>query len=157
MEKIFHCRSMFARLARLVLGLQVALLVAATGAAQEQLLPVIVGGKAGYINESGAIVIPPEFYESHPFSGGFALVRSGIDPHFTDTRLGYINMRGEFRPVPRAEMLGEYREGLARARFMDLKFSSGSSNCYIDLSGNVMIRTGYDDAGDFSEGLAWVE
>jgi hypothetical protein len=125
--------------------------------AQEQLLPVFVEGRGGYINESGRMVIPPQFFESHPFSDGLALVRKGNDAHLTDSRLGYVNPGGEFHEIAGAGILGEYREGLARAQFNSRRVFLGTSWCFIDLTGSVVIRSEYDNVGDFSEGLAWVE
>ena len=125
--------------------------------AQNQLLPVIVEGKAGYINQSGQLVIPPRFLESHPFSDGLALVRQADDRHPSDSRPGYINPEGTFHEIPGADMLGEYREGLARARFPRSGLFLRLNLCFIDLNGSVVVRSTYDDAGDFSEGLAWVE
>ena len=141
----------------LIPGILILFLFSPECLAQEQLLPVIVEGRGGYINESGRMVIPPQFFESHPFSDGLALVRKGEDPHLTDSRAGYVNPAGEFHEIPGAGMLGEYREGLARARFFSRHVFLGTSWCFIDLSGSIVIRTEYDDVGDFSEGLAWVE
>ena len=125
--------------------------------AQTELFPVLIEGRAGYINGSGQMVIPPQFLESHPFSDGLALVRKRKDPRLTDSSPGYVNPEGEFHDIPGASMLGEYREGLARARFPSPRVFLGMSWCFIDLTGSIALRTEYDDVGDFSEGLAWVE
>jgi hypothetical protein len=125
--------------------------------AQEQLLPVSVGGRAGFINESGRIVIPPAYVEWHQFSDGRALVRKADDRHPGDSRMGYIDREGGFHAVPGADMLEDYHEGLASARFPGAKIFSAVHWCYIDSGGAVVIRTNYETVGDFSEGLAWVE
>jgi len=49
---------------------------------------VVVGGKWGFIDTSGIIVIPPMFDEARPFDGGVAAVRQ-------DRLWGFINARGE--------------------------------------------------------------
>ena len=133
------------------------LLAAGRSDSQEQLLPVTVGGRAGFINESGRIVIPPAYVEWHQFSDGRALVRKADDRHPGDSRMGYIDREGGFRAIPGADMLEDYHEGLAAARFPGVKIFSGVHWCYIDSGGAVVIRTNYETVGDFSEGLAWVE
>lgn len=43
--------------------------------AWEGLLPIQQGGKWGYINRSGEVVIKPQFDSAEPFAEGLALVR----------------------------------------------------------------------------------
>jgi|GEM_PF-1899438 len=144
-----------------VLAIQAAfvavLLATGRSDSQEQLLPVSVGGRAGFIDESGRIVIPPAFVEWHQFSDGRALVRKADDRHPGDSRIGYIDREGGFHAIPGADRLEDYHEGLASARFPGVKIFSAVHWCYIDSGGAVVIRTNYETVGDFSEGLAWVE
>jgi hypothetical protein len=125
--------------------------------AQGELLPIIVNGKGGYIDETGRVVIQPEYLETHRFSEGLAVVRKGDDPRLSDSRLGYINRQGEFHGISGAELLGGYCGGLARARFPSAVFFPSTRWCFIDHGGSVVIRSAYENVGDFSEGLAWVE
>jgi len=56
---------------------------------QVVLFPVRVGGKNGYIDKTGKILIKPQFDYAWPFFEGLAVVKIG-------DRLGYIDKTGEF-------------------------------------------------------------
>lgn len=134
---------------------------------QEKLFPVIQNGKWGFINETGTIVIQPQYLQVSNFNSGFAFVKigeldSGVNkksPTVEDR--GYINTKGEFTSID-GFLSGFSEAGLfydERARV--LKNGKGvftnSLWGFIDTSFNPVIDAAYDNAGDFSEGLAWVE
>ncbi|MBR1408887.1 MAG: WG repeat-containing protein [Clostridia bacterium] len=51
---------------------------------EENLAPVSIGGKFGYLDNHGSIVIPPQWEWAEPFSGGYGMVTY-------KTRYGYDN------------------------------------------------------------------
>src|SRR5437868_2642270 len=65
-------------------------------------LIVKIGGKYGYIDRTGKIIINPQFDEANNFSGGLAEVCLGKCPFFADqtnpddSKYGYINEKGQF-------------------------------------------------------------
>uniref|UniRef100_A0A7C4CB44 WG repeat-containing protein n=1 Tax=candidate division WOR-3 bacterium TaxID=2052148 RepID=A0A7C4CB44_UNCW3 len=56
------------------------------------LFPVIVGGKWGYIDKSGSLVVNPQFDWAADFSEGLARVGIGVWP----LKYGYIDKNGKF-------------------------------------------------------------
>jgi hypothetical protein len=55
----------------------------------EGLCAVFIGGNYGYIDKTGAVVLPPQFGTAEPFIGGLARVRIG-------NTFGYIDRSGKF-------------------------------------------------------------
>jgi hypothetical protein len=102
-------------------------------------------GKIGFINASGAYVIPPTFSLAGPFSEGLAAVTMDRDGPY---HWGYIDRSGKVVLPPNWLAAGPFRQGLA-----------GTLSGYIDAQGKVVIaldvaRGGH--VGDFSDGLALV-
>jgi hypothetical protein len=94
-----------------------------------RLLLVSVGGKKGYIDESGKLVINPQWDSAYRFADGRALVCVG-ECDFEHT-LGHSYSKG-------ADLEQTFKYG------------------YIDENGKMVINPIYEDAGNFSEGLAAV-
>lgn len=114
----------------------------------EGLAAVKIGGKWGYVNEKGEIVIAPQFVSAFPFSEGLAYVR--IDRFFND--IGYINKNGEFVIKPNFNGGQSFSEGLACVQ--DEKTGKWG---YIDKTGSYVIKPQFEYSGDeFREGLAAV-
>jgi hypothetical protein len=109
------------------------------------------GGRIGYMNEAGEVVIPAQFgtyHELSNFSDGLALVKCGGTPC-------YIDRKGQSVITLHAGDEGRwFREGLALVMFKDAP--SDHQSGYIDKSGKTVIPPRYKYAGEFSEGLAWV-
>lgn len=121
-------------------------------------------GKAGYIDVTGALVIPavwssyeaptsepimPEFWRkdrNSQFSEGLAAVRAA------DGKFGYINRSGEVVIPPQFLYARPFSEGLAAVANEQLAFG------YIDPRGKVVIPLTLQNIypGSFSEGLARV-
>lgn len=112
-------------------------------AGELKLYPVIVGGKYGYIDSKGKVVIQPQFDEARIFSCGRAAVRSA-------DRWGYVDAKGKWVVKPELKWAGDFSEGLA-----DVK-SAGLAG-YMNESGELVIPYRYKWAGRFSGGLAAVE
>lgn len=126
------------------------------GTFKEGLACVRAGGKWGYIDVNGHVVIPFRFDMAYPFSEGLARVYAG-----DRDREGYIDRAGGMIIEPRFDGGGvvvdsDFHEGLA---FVGLNGKWG----YIDRTGQFVIKPQFAPppfhAGgveSFSEGLAGV-
>ncbi len=106
------------------------------------LLPMIVDGQYGYINESGKVVIEPQFKYAGVFADGLACVR-------TYEGYGYINKRGKMVIDPIFDDADDFSDGYAVVRIDEKRY-------FINKHGDL-VTTGYTELEDFSEGLACVE
>ena len=98
------------------------------------------GGKYGYIDKTGRVVIKPQFDHAEDFSGGMARITINY-------KNGYINQSGEIVVEPQFEYAEDFSDGLARV-------TSNERASYIDTTGKVVIKT--SSGTEFSEGLAAV-
>ncbi|MBL8222676.1 MAG: WG repeat-containing protein [Bryobacterales bacterium] len=104
------------------------------------------GGKWGFIDATGKIIIPPQFDEVKPFSSGVAAVWSQQKKKF-----GLIDRTGALIVPYVFDAIEPFYEGLAVVRGPD-----GSG--YITPDGRLAIRTTeFDGSSMFSEGLAVVQ
>ena len=115
----------------------------------EQLLPVQVEGKWGYINSSGQIKIQPQFNFGGRFSDGLAQV--GISGKLTEgkTKYGFINETGAYVVTPKYDQVGDFSEGYAAV-------AQGTAWGYIDRTGKTVYTPQALQAQKFSHGLAAV-
>jgi WG repeat protein len=107
--------------------------------------------KYGFINESGAVVIPLQFDpllgpHSQPmnlgrFTEGLAAVRIG-------NIYGYIDHKGKVVIAPRFREAAEFSEGLASVTTID------GQKGYIDKTGLLVIKSTSGSGGQFKGGLA---
>jgi len=123
---------------------EVSLAGAITGDFSEGLAAYILDGKYGYVDRSGAVVIPAQFAEAVEFRDGAALVR-------TSTGYGLIDRQGKFQIEPKFERSFGFRDGLAAV------LVHGQGYGYIDRSGRFVIEPQYNFAYDFSDGRARVQ
>src|SRR5258706_200389 len=93
-------------------------------------------------DQTGRIVIPPQFDEAGSFSDGLAAVRIGA-------RFGYIDKQGKIVIKPQFSSAGAFSDGLAVVGIDD-KWG------YIDKQGKFVIKPQFSSAGSFSDGLAAV-
>ena len=146
-------------------------LLVSPAVAQERgakLRPVSVGGKWGYADESGNVVIEPKYEEVGPFSDGLAAVAVGADPHAksvirgstehgfytfyiirADLRWGYVDETGRLTIPLRFNYGFPFSDGLAAVKV-------GRKVGYIDRSGRMAIRPRFFDGTGFVGGRAWV-
>ena len=110
-------------------------------------------GKSGYIDNSGKIVIRPQFDEAWRFSEGLAPIRVGDD-------WGYINVEGKIVIKPQFFEASRFSDGIAsvgvwfpKKQVIDSKV--GFYN-YIDKQGRLISKDRFGVAFDFSDGLAQV-
>ena len=134
--------------------------------AGEELLPIQQGGKWGYINRTGEVVIKPQFDSAEPFAEGLALVRrpprkkplkpGEKTPEFMDP-YAFIDQTGKVvieldNPL---HLNGEsFSEGLTK--FWTWDPGKGNVYGYIDTTGKVQIKAQFYDAYSFADGLAAV-
>jgi WG containing repeat len=91
-------------------------------------------GKYGYIDNTGNVVVQPQFVWASEFKGGFADL-------YVCGRIVSMDEKGNLLPHLRAKL--EARK-------------SGDKFGFVDASGQFRIPAQYDEAGWFSEGLAAV-
>lgn len=144
------------------------------------LIPVKSGQYWGYVNPDGKFIINPQFAKASPFYEGLALIKS------TDGKYGFINEEGKFVIDPIYKDATNFDNGLAlvvkensklefinskgetkilldRAVEKAHKFSEGlalvnvnNKYGYISTDGKMAIPATFDNATDFSDGLAVV-
>lgn len=138
------------------------------------LFPVLVDGKYGFMDRSGAIGIQPQFEAVSDFSEGHAAVRVG-------SRFGYINSDGQLVINPQFDSAGPFRHGRAVVSLADKfgviddsgEYVSGPTLTWVssfdggfatvvtadgikgvmDRSGNLVATGTFDSLSVFSEGL----
>jgi hypothetical protein len=102
-------------------------------------------GLFGYKDENQKIVIPPEYILAQEFS------RGGIAPVVDDKGWVYINSKGKkiIRPYIVDNGPDYFSEGYAR-------FVKKNKFGFFDEKGRIKIKTAFDYASSFSEGLSAV-
>lgn len=120
------------------------------GSETPELFPIPQGGKWGYINRKGEVVIQPQFAQARFFSEGLAVACIERE------RCGYIDETGKFAINPQFQAAFRFSEGLAAVKVED-KIG------YIDKTGKFVINPQFsseinsDAFSTFSEGLALVK
>lgn len=115
------------------------------GRFHEGLVGVKLDGKFGYIDQDGEVVIDFTYEEGKDFGQGMAPVSSGM--HW-----GYIDKAG--RKLTKERFLMAWTPKCGRGRVHD--FVTQKHN-FVNTAGKLIHRQGFDDAMDFSEGLAPVK
>src|SRR6266404_3130217 len=116
---------------------------AQTTARPPQLRPIQVNGKWGYIDNTGKVVIKPQFAWAEEFSEGLAAFENEDGKH------GYIDETGRVVIAPKFDNWTEFSEGLAA---VSVDFEWG----YIDKTGKWAIPPHFTVGRPFSDGLALV-
>jgi WG containing repeat len=101
------------------------------------------GGKWGFMDRTGKIVIKPQFEEVGDFFDGLARMEKG-------QQWGFINEKGLVVIPAQFEMVGDFSEGLAPVRV-------GRRWGYIDRTGKFVIEPEFQGAAEFRDGLGRVE
>jgi len=105
---------------------------------------VMVGGKAGFIDGKGRLVIKANLKEAGRFSENLAPFES------KNGKWGYINLDGKIAIEPKFDWALSFREGLGL-------INVGEKWGFIDSTGKIIIEPQFDAASSFSEGLAHVQ
>lgn len=101
------------------------------------------GGKWGYKDESGKVVIEPLYDEAYNFSEGLAGVEIG-------EKVGFINTSGEMVIPAIYDSVTSFKEGLASVTLND-------KCAYIDKEGNEVFGFDYEAATCFTNNIALVK
>ncbi|MEI3649069.1 MAG: WG repeat-containing protein [Dolichospermum lemmermannii FEM_B0920] len=104
--------------------------------------PIKIGDKYGYIDQTGRVVIQPQFDNAGDFSEGMAVIQMG-------KKYGFFDRKGYLVIPPQFDDAWDFYEGLAIVTIDD-KYG------YIDKSGQLVISPQFEDAWEFYEGLAMV-
>ncbi len=118
--------------------------------AQASLFPVVQGGKSGYIDRAGRVVIAPRFDQAQPFSDGLGLVRIGCHHAYID-RTGTVVIKLD---CAQFDLAYPFAEGLAVVGRRGPGDAIEETLGFIDKTGTVVIPVQFDEARAFSEGLA---
>lgn len=116
----------------------------AAEAEETKLYPFSIGSRYGYMDDTGKVVIEPEYEGAEPFSEGLAAVQS-------DGLWGYIDASGSFAIKPQFDTAARFSNGAAavgRRTDGELKFG------YIDKQGKMAKGFEYDWALPFRDGYA---
>ncbi len=130
------------------------------------LFVIRVGGKHGYINKTGKIVIKSQFDYASDFSEGLAVVsikdEANSDQGYTAHKSVYINEAGQI-VISLERGAGDFSEGLATIAFAIPGYlprgfhdTGGVNFGFIDKTGKIVMEPQFRDAKDFSEGLTAV-
>lgn len=103
----------------------------------------ITGGRWGYVDRAGKVVIPITLHGAGDFSEGLAPAAEYFQ------RWGYIDRSGAWVIQPQFESAKPFSDGLARVR-------KNGKVVFIDRDGNVAVTPMYEPMYDFAEGFAVV-
>jgi hypothetical protein len=124
------------------------------------LYPVTVGGRHGFIDQAGRLVInlPEEVYTAGWFSEGLAVI-ARREPN-TLGRWGFIDGAGAFVIKPQFHNAKPFAEGLAAVIVREQEGVGGKVG-YVDRTGRIVIEPQFDTGGaesdfSFSQGLSAV-
>lgn len=94
----------------------------------------------GYIDQTGEIVIAPQFDDAGQFSEGLAYIQQ-------NNKYGFIDQTGEIVIAPQFEDANNFIDGLALVKQND-EWS------HIDKNGKIVIKHKFNNVGHFSDDLA---
>lgn len=110
--------------------------------AQVSLVPIKMGNKWGYQNESGQVITTLLFDEADRFLEGLAAVKF-------NGKWGFIDSSGQFLIEPKFDEAYRFDSGLARVK-------ANGKWSFINPTGQIVFTPKFDAVGDFQEGLARV-
>jgi len=102
----------------------------------------------GYMDNTGKVIIQPQFKNAQDFSDGLALV-------LTEQQVwGYIDKTGQMVIKGASPLRNQFSEGLAA--FEVYNSLGGNKWGYIDKKGKIASEPEFEEASDFSDVLACV-
>ena len=117
---------------------------------QSPLFPVLVHGKWGFIDNTGNIVVDPQFEYARSFSEGFAAVLVG-------DKYGYIDEIGNIAIEPQFTHCLDFSEGFAGVQIDGEEGQIYGNWTYIDTEGNILLDPTFNMTYGFRNGLGMVE
>lgn len=159
---------MFSRLFSILFILSFAFIVSAQYQSDDW-FPVVVNGKAGYIDRNGKIVLEPKYDGASYFSEGLARVSVGRDTIITEGfSQGFIDETGKVVIHPQWDVVSHFSEGLAAVGYDTTKheFKIGNKTFYtsashpsfvwgfVDKNGKLVIDVKFHGVSEFKDGLA---
>lgn len=126
---------------------------------EDNLIPFEVDEKSGFVNQTGEIVLEPQFY----------LTRMGYSKYFSEDlavvcmnrRCGFIDSTGNYVIEPKFDYAENFSDGLALVQigsydFLDFRLRN-SKTVFINKRGEVFFdKEAYSPEAKFSDGLAKV-
>ena len=109
------------------------------------LYPVIKGGKYGYIDNTGKMVIEPQYYSGSRFTEDMAMVV--MEKTKGRPLVGYINKEGKVVIEPQFEGGAPFHEGLAMVK-------KNKKAGVINTKGEMVVEPKFERIGSFHDGLA---
>jgi Zn-dependent protease len=125
----------------------------------ENLYPIGSSYGYGYMNQTGQLVVSPEFNEAKEFNEGFAPVK-------VNKKWGFINLKGQISISPQYDTVGESNSpynDIDDREWSSSSFSEGLAGVklkgkwgFINQSGELVIPCKFDKVQKFSGGVATV-
>ena len=126
---------------------------ATTESKSSTLYPIQQNGKWGFMDQTGKIIINPQFdtliLDLDLFQATFDS-SEGLSPVKVGDKCGYIDKNGRFVINPQFDVAGNFSEGLARVKV-------GDKWGYINRTGRFVINPQFGDAKNFRDGLSVVD
>ena len=109
----------------------------------------------GYIDQSGRVVIPPQFSgEGGPSTRGFSEGLAAVKVYKDRDRWGYIDRSGKFVIEAQFAAAGPFSQGRAMVGIAEPSWSIDYKWGFIDKEGHWIAKPQYQSVGEFSESLA---
>lgn len=109
------------------------------------------GGRFGFKDASGKIIVPAKYDSVGFFSEGLAYVNIGYNAASRQNgKFGFIDVSGKLVVSLKYDYAAGFSGGLA-------KVALAGKYGFIDRTGRESVPLRYESAGDFYEGLAWVK
>ena len=115
------------------------------------------GGKYGFINNQGEMVIKPVFDYARPFHDGLALISIGRDKSGFGGSDGFIDNTGKIVIEPQYSEARDFVDGVAVIGVGCKKFGNGGKWGLINKNGDYVILPQYTYIGAFFDKCAWVQ
>jgi hypothetical protein len=116
----------------------------------EGLAAVCIKDKWGFIDNTGKIIINPQFDAFNDFSEGLGTFGMKKEIGSDDIEWGYIDKEGKITINAQFKRAGQFKDGKAVV-------GDGKKYGYIDKKGLYIINPQFDDANSFSDGLAAIK
>ncbi|HEV3202621.1 MAG TPA: WG repeat-containing protein [Bryobacteraceae bacterium] len=119
----------------------------------DYLYPIREGGKLGFVNRAGTVVVAPQFDGVGEWKEGRMRVTAGRLSGYIDLpdKVGWVDVDDRLAfPLRKYDDARGFSRGLARIKLDDLYG-------YLDRPGNLAIKNKYPSAQDFDHDLALVE